>query len=189
MTETGNDQYAGGFDRWLRIINAILTSCVFIASVVLGVIALYYGHWPLLLITLLGWLYVALDPDIGKWKHVWDREQSLGFGTLLIAVGSITLLLGGVIILLSPASAAWVGDDDECVTEIQYSNGTSETVDTLEYDYSCDVGTSDPPESRSESLEIHHQNRENAGYAITAGVLGLLASTVVLSRINRGEDR
>lgn len=58
--------------NWLDALEAIATTAVFVAAVAAGLIGAAFGHWETLVLIPIGWLFAALDPKIGRWRHVWE---------------------------------------------------------------------------------------------------------------------
>ena len=73
MTSSDRVTSAGGTVQiWIDGLQAITTILIFMASIAWGILGAYLGHWWALLLIPAGWLITALDPQIGRWKHVWE---------------------------------------------------------------------------------------------------------------------
>ena len=57
---------------WIDGLDAIVSILMFVTAIVVGLVGAYFGHWWSLLLIPAGWLITALDPKIGRWKHVWE---------------------------------------------------------------------------------------------------------------------
>lgn len=56
----------------LEAVQAIATVVMFVAAIAAALVGAYLGHLLALLLIPISWIITAFDPQIGRWRHVWE---------------------------------------------------------------------------------------------------------------------
>lgn len=54
------------------LVEALCALGIFVVSTLLGLVGIIFFKWELVVVMLLGCVFTAFNPQIGRWRHVWE---------------------------------------------------------------------------------------------------------------------